>query len=229
MSKGKLIISDEAEEVFIQEGLNLNKFKKRVPHLLIKYVLSFLSTVPKDNYIEDSPNKMLVSDYQKFCHYQRTPYGWWNKMRMEAFHETFKAKYLPIIIENFESKIKRKELDIYTIRNVFSKKHKLPNLDRRGVKYFMTDLKALNPIHYNKKELLALIIVSRCIPSLTATCGCDISLCLGCNKHLCRNHKMVHIGQGKYTCMDCVPDDSEDEDDGCDSFEEAEIWGFGHP
>jgi hypothetical protein len=208
MSKVKFIISDEPAEIIIQQGLNLNRFKKRIPHLLIKYVLSFLSTKPKDNFIETNNHIKGWCDYKKFYHYESTPYGWWNKMRMEAFHDTFKKRYLPIIIQNFETKIKKKSVDIYVIRDVFSRKqNQLPNLDRVGIKRFMEDLKALNPIHYNKKQLLCLLIISRCISTYTATCGCDKSKCHVCNKHLCRSHKMENIGQGRHTCMDCLPND----------------------
>jgi len=87
MSKVKLIISDEPEEIIIQEGLNLNKFKKKIPHLLIRYVLSFLTTKKRDVY----------------CGYGRFVYEPnWDYTMSCIFEITFKTKYLPIIIRNFE-------------------------------------------------------------------------------------------------------------------------------
>jgi len=83
----KLIISDEPAEIIIQKGLNINKFKKKIPHLLIRYVLSFLTTKKRDV-------------YSVYSHFVYEPN--WDYTMSCIFQITFKTKYLPIIIRNFE-------------------------------------------------------------------------------------------------------------------------------
>jgi hypothetical protein len=133
----KLIISDEPAEIIIQKGLNINKFKKKIPHLLIRYVLSFLST----------------KQQRPFTYYSECS-KWWNyDIKYIAFQLTYRSKYIPIIVRNFEianwkdiqNVLKRKNYGIY-----FNYKSKAKFIE--SVKY--------NERFYDKKNALCLFIIS---------------------------------------------------------------------
>jgi len=134
MPKVKLIISDEPEEIIIQYGLNLNKFKKKIPHLLIRYVLSFLTTKQKNEY----------GRLRYECD--------WSYKLWRIFQITFKSKYLPTIIRNFEI------ANWNSIRCALKSKGYANNLDYKSKTKFIQSIKDYES--YDKSKALKLLIIS---------------------------------------------------------------------